>query len=78
MAKYLLLSSDPNVRWTLTDDADLAKIGSMLFQALEHGREPERQGYVLSIPVLIDDQQTAVHIRERDLSVAAVVEVPPP
>ena len=78
MAKFLMLSNDPNVRWTLTDDADLGDIGSKLFQALEHGHEPEREGWILTIPVVVDGKQTAVHVRERDLSVAAVVEVPAP
>ena len=77
MAKYLILSTDPSVRWKLTDDADLEDIGTKLFQALEHGRSEERIGYVLTIPVEIEGRQTAIHIRESDLSVAAVVDVPP-
>lgn len=75
MAKYLFLGPDPTHRWQLADDADLDDLGSKLFQALEHGREEERAGYVLTVPVVVEGCPTAVHIRERDLSVAAVVEV---
>lgn len=75
MAKYLILGTDPNQRWSLPDDANLENLASKLFAALEHGPEEKRAGYILSIPVVIDGQHTAVHIRERDLSVAAVVDI---
>lgn len=75
MAKYLILSPDPTQRWQLPDAADVQDLESKLFQALEHGREEGREGYVLTIPVMIDGQQTAIHIREHALWVAAVVDV---